>query len=152
MSPALALDAPTERVAVNPLRHLEWQHDGFSLVFVFADVGRSLQLADWLDQRLAMQGRALHRHEAKDSFVRDPDAAVDALVVDEVVGRYYTARKPGEYRVLDEDFGTEDYGVGTRKDDVELMARLQKTLDEMKNDGSAAAISTKWFGKDIIKK
>jgi polar amino acid transport system substrate-binding protein len=77
---------------------------------------------------------------------------LDALVVDEVVGRYYTARKPGEYRVLDENFGTEDYGVGTRKDDVELMARLQKTLDEMKNDGSAATISTKWFGKDIIKK
>ena len=77
---------------------------------------------------------------------------LDALVVDEVVGRYYTARKPGEYRVLDENFGTEDYGVGTRKDDVELMARLQKTLDEMKSDGSAAAISTKWFGKDIIRK
>ncbi|HRD90930.1 MAG TPA: amino acid ABC transporter substrate-binding protein [Accumulibacter sp.] len=77
---------------------------------------------------------------------------LDALVVDEVVGRYYTAKKPGEYRVLDENFGTEDYGVGTRKDDGELMARLQKTLDEMKNDGSAAAISTKWFGKDIIRK
>lgn len=77
---------------------------------------------------------------------------LDALVVDEVVGRYYTARKPGEYRVLDENFGTEDYGVGTRRDDVELMARLQKTLDEMKSDGSAATISTKWFGKDIIKK
>ncbi|MBK7677047.1 MAG: tetratricopeptide repeat protein [Candidatus Accumulibacter sp.] len=80
MSPALALDAPTERVAVNLLRHLEWQYDGFSLVFLFADVGPSLQLADSLDQRLAMQGRALHRHEAKDSFVRDPEAAVDALV------------------------------------------------------------------------
>jgi polar amino acid transport system substrate-binding protein len=77
---------------------------------------------------------------------------LDALVVDEVVGRYYTAKKPGEYRVLDEHFGTEDYGVGTRKDDGELMARLQKTLDEMKKDGSAAAISTKWFGKDIIRK
>ncbi len=77
---------------------------------------------------------------------------LDALVVDEVVGRYYTTKKPGEYRVLDENFGTEDYGVGTRKDDTELMAKLQKTLDEMKKDGSAAAISTKWFGKDIIKK
>ncbi|MBL8392455.1 MAG: tetratricopeptide repeat protein [Candidatus Accumulibacter sp.] len=80
MLPALALDAPTERVAVNLLRHLEWQYDGFSLVFLFADVGPSLQLADWLDQRLAMQGRALHRHEAKDSFVRHPEAAVDLLV------------------------------------------------------------------------
>jgi polar amino acid transport system substrate-binding protein len=77
---------------------------------------------------------------------------LDALVVDEVVGRYYTTKRPGEYRVLEENFGTEDYGVGTRKDDPELMARLQKTLDEMKKDGSAAAISSKWFGKDIIKK
>jgi polar amino acid transport system substrate-binding protein len=77
---------------------------------------------------------------------------LDALVVDEVVGRYYTAKKPGEYRVLDENFGTEDYGVGTRKDDTDLMAKLQKALDDMKQDGSAAAISTKWFGKDIIKK
>lgn len=77
---------------------------------------------------------------------------LDALVVDEVVGRYYTTKKPGEYRVLEENFGTEDYGVGTRKEDTELMARLQKAMDEMKNDGSAAAISTKWFGKDIIKK
>jgi polar amino acid transport system substrate-binding protein len=77
---------------------------------------------------------------------------LDALVVDEVVGRYYTSKKPGEYRVLDENFGTEDYGVGTRKDDTELMAKLQKALDEMKADGSAATISTKWFGKDIVKK
>ncbi|MEI7611949.1 MAG: amino acid ABC transporter substrate-binding protein [Betaproteobacteria bacterium] len=77
---------------------------------------------------------------------------LEALVVDEVVGRYYTAKKPGEYRVLEENFGTEDYGVGTRKDDVELMGKIQKAMDEMKKDGAAAKISTQWFGKDIIKK
>ena len=77
---------------------------------------------------------------------------LDALVVDEVVGRYYTAKKPGEYRVLEQHFGTEDYGIGTRKEDTELMAKIEKVMDEMKKDGSAAAISTKWFGKDIVKK
>ena len=77
---------------------------------------------------------------------------LDALVVDEVVGRYYTSKKPGEYRVLDENFGTEDYGIGTRKDDAELMAKIEKAMDDMKADGSAATISTKWFGKDIVKK
>ncbi len=77
---------------------------------------------------------------------------LDALVVDEVVGRYYTAKKPGEYRVLEENFGTEDYGVGTRKDDTELMGKIQKAMDDMKKDGAAARISTQWFGKDIIKK
>lgn len=76
---------------------------------------------------------------------------LDAVVLDEVVGRYYTAKKPGEYVVLDDHFGTEEYGVGTRKDDTELLARLQKAMDDMKADGSAGRISTEWFGKDIIK-
>ena len=31
------------------------------------------------------------------------------------------------------------------------MGKLQKALDDMKKDGTAASISTKWFGKDIIK-
>jgi len=77
---------------------------------------------------------------------------LDALVVDEIVGRYYTAKKPGEYRVLEDNFGTEEYGVGTRKGDTELSAKLDKALDDMKADGTAAKISTQWFGKDIVKK
>ncbi len=76
---------------------------------------------------------------------------LDALVVDEVVGRYYLSKKPGEYVVLEDNFGTEEYGVGVRKDDGELLAKLQKTMDEMKKDGSAGRISTQWFGKDIVK-
>ncbi len=76
---------------------------------------------------------------------------LDGVVLDEVVGRYYTAKKPNDYVVLEDNFGTEEYGVGMRKDDTELLARLNKAMDEMKADGSAARISTEWFGKDIIK-
>ncbi|WP_150429635.1 amino acid ABC transporter substrate-binding protein [Dechloromonas sp. CZR5] len=76
---------------------------------------------------------------------------LDALVVDEVVGRYYTAKKPGEYAILDEHFGTEEYGVGVRKGDAELLGKIQKAMDEMKKDGAAARISNQWFGKDIVK-
>jgi polar amino acid transport system substrate-binding protein len=77
---------------------------------------------------------------------------LDALVVDEIVGRYYTGKKPGEYRVLEDNFGTEDYGVGTRKGDTDLAGKLDKALTDMKADGTAAKISTLWFGKDIVKK
>ena len=76
---------------------------------------------------------------------------LDAVVLDEVVGRYYTAKKPNDYAVLDDHFGTEEYGVGTRKDDTALLAKLQQAMDAMKADGSAARISTEWFGKNIIK-
>lgn len=77
---------------------------------------------------------------------------VDALVVDEVVGRYYAAKKPDDYRILAENFGVEAYGVGMRKDDAELMGKIDQALADMKADGTAATISTRWFGKDIIKK
>ena len=76
---------------------------------------------------------------------------LDAVVVDEVVGRYYVAKKPADYAIIDEHFGTEDYGVGVRKDDTDLNARLDKALDEMKQDGTAAKIATQWFGKDVTK-
>jgi len=76
---------------------------------------------------------------------------LDAVVVDEVVGRYYVAQKPEEYRVLDDNFGTEEYGVGVRTDDTDLLAKLNQALDAMKADGTAAKIAQQWFGKDIIK-
>ena len=76
---------------------------------------------------------------------------VDAVVLDEVVGRYYTSKKPGEYVVLDDNFGTEEYGVGLRLEDKDLLARVDKAMADMKADGSAAKISEQWFGKNIVK-
>lgn len=76
---------------------------------------------------------------------------LDAVVVDEVVGRYYVAKKPAEYVVLGDNFGTEEYGVGMRKEDEALQKQLQTALDAMKADGTSAKIANKWFGKDIIK-
>lgn len=77
---------------------------------------------------------------------------IDAVIVDEVVGRYYASKKPGDYKVLDENLGVENYGVGIRKTDTSLTEEINKQLEEMKNDGTANTISQKWFGKDIIYK
>ena len=76
---------------------------------------------------------------------------LEAVVVDEVVGRYYVAKKPADYAIMEDNFGTEEYGVGVRKGDTELHTRLDKALADMKADGAAAVIATQWFGKDIIK-
>ncbi len=76
---------------------------------------------------------------------------LEAVVVDEVVGRYYVAKKPELYAVLDENFGTEEYGVGLRKEDTELLAKIDGAMNAMKQDGTAAKIAQQWFGKDIIK-
>jgi polar amino acid transport system substrate-binding protein len=75
---------------------------------------------------------------------------IDAVVVDEIVGRWSMAKRPGIYKVLSEDLGKELYGVGIRKSDLTFKEALDKALDEVKKDGSGVAISKKWFGEDIL--
>ncbi|MFO7153034.1 MAG: amino acid ABC transporter substrate-binding protein [Bacillota bacterium] len=72
---------------------------------------------------------------------------VDALVVDEVLALYYIKQKgPEKYKILGEDFGEEQYGIGFRKQDVKLLEMVDKTLDEMREDGTFDLIYKKWFG------
>lgn len=74
----------------------------------------------------------------------------DAVVVDEVVGRYYVAKAADDYVVLEESLAPEKYGIGFDKGNTELCEKVNKALKEMKEDGTTAKISEKWFGKDII--
>jgi polar amino acid transport system substrate-binding protein len=73
----------------------------------------------------------------------------DAVVMDEVVARYYTEKEQGTYKVLDESLADEDYVVGFRKGDLTLCAEVEKYLKEMAEDGTLAKISNTWFGTDI---
>ncbi|ADG81303.1 family 3 extracellular solute-binding protein [Thermincola ferriacetica] len=74
---------------------------------------------------------------------------IDAVLMDEIVARYYITMKNKGYKVLDEALASEEYGIGFRKNDKQLMEKIQRTLEAMAKDGKLAEISTKWFGKDI---
>jgi polar amino acid transport system substrate-binding protein len=74
---------------------------------------------------------------------------VDAVLMDEIVARYFIKMKSEKYRVLDGSLAAEEYGIGFRKNDMTLMTKINDTLKEMAKDGKIAEISTKWFGKDI---
>lgn len=72
----------------------------------------------------------------------------DAVVADEVLARYYIKQRGAEkYKVLAEDFGEEDYGIGIRKEDTKLLAEVNKALDAMRADGTYNEIYQKWFAK-----
>lgn len=104
------------------------------------------------DEKTAASFKALKKYGDNITALLDLEVGrTDAVVLDEVVGRYYTAKKPGEYRVLEENFGAEEYGVGVRKDDTALLQRLDAALDEIKASDTGAQISEKWFGKNIFK-
>ncbi len=87
-----------------------------------------------------------------EAFLDLENGRIAALVVDEILGKYYIAKRGSGYKVLDENFGDEEYGVGLRLEDKQLLDALNKVLDEMKEDGTMAEISKQWFGEDIILK
>ncbi|MDI9494859.1 MAG: amino acid ABC transporter substrate-binding protein [Bacillota bacterium] len=84
-----------------------------------------------------------------EAFIDLDSGRTDALVVDEVNARYYMKQIGEEkYRVLEEDFGDEEYGIGLRKEDTELLKKVNDAMDEMKEDGTYDAIYAKWFSEN----
>lgn len=75
---------------------------------------------------------------------------VDAVVIDEVVIDYYMTKEPDTYRVLEETLAPEEYAVGVKKGNDELLNEVQKALDELVANGEAAKISDKWFGENKV--
>lgn len=73
----------------------------------------------------------------------------DGVVMDEIVARYQIKMNSEKYRILDESLAAEEYGVGFRKADVQLMTKVNDTLKTMAKEGKIAEISNVWFGKDI---
>jgi polar amino acid transport system substrate-binding protein len=62
------------------------------------------------------------------------------------------SKEEGIFKVLDDSLAPEEYGVGVKKGNDKLLGKLQEALDKMNEDGSAAKISTKWFGEDKVLK
>ncbi len=56
------------------------------------------------------------------------------------------------YVVLEDKLAAEEYGIGFRKNDIALGMAVYGALDDMLEDGTAAQISEKWFGENILKK
>lgn len=74
---------------------------------------------------------------------------IDGVLVDSVVGRYYMTKKPGQFKVIDDKMGDEQFGVGLRKDDNLLRDKLNDVLKQMSEDGTMTKLSQKWFNEDI---
>ncbi len=84
------------------------------------------------------------------AFMDLENGRIDAVIGDEIVGRYYMSKHPDAIEAVDVAIGpVSQFGIAFAKDNQKLRDEVQKVLDEMKADGTMAKISEKWFGKDI---
>lgn len=72
----------------------------------------------------------------------------DAIVVDETMGRYYMNQNPDyDYKVLEDNFGEEEYAVGMRQEDTELKEEIDGALEQIIGTETYDEIFNKWFGQ-----
>lgn len=74
---------------------------------------------------------------------------VDSVFLDSVVANYEINNSGKTYTILSDGLEEEEYAIGFRKNDNALRNEVQSKLHEMKEDGTLAEISEKWFGSDI---
>ena len=74
------------------------------------------------------------------------NGAIDAVTTDEVILAGYAAQSPGEFKIVGKPFSEERYGIGLKKDDAELRAKINDALAKMEADGAWAAAFDKNLG------
>ena len=85
----------------------------------------------------------------KPPFMDLESVAVDAIAMDIVVAKYQIEQRKADFVLLDDALASEEYAVGFLKGNDELRDKVQKTLEEMAEDGTIKKISEKWFQEDI---
>ena len=86
-----------------------------------------------------------------DQAFMDLDAGrIDAIVVDEMFAKYIKNTKEKQsgksmYTILEENFGLEECGIAAKKGNKELIEAIDKTIEDMKADGTYKEIFSRWF-------
>lgn len=101
---------------------------------------------------LASSMKEVKKYDKNTSALEDlAIGRTDAVVVDELVGRYYIKEHSDKYRILSQGLTNEPIAIGFRKADTDLKNKFDKVLNDMKKDGTMDKISQKWFGSNIAK-
>ena len=75
---------------------------------------------------------------------------MDAIIIDSVLANYYQEKAPGKYRILPGVVVREQFGVGVKKGNTQLVNLLNEGMKKVIASGEAAKISQKWFGTNVI--
>lgn len=98
----------------------------------------------------SIQGN-LTEYPTYDEVILDVQAGrLDCMIIDEVYGNYKNAQLDNIFGIADFDFGDDLYAIGFRKADTELRDAVNEAINALIEDGTAAQISTDWFGADIV--
>lgn len=72
----------------------------------------------------------------------------EAIVVDETLGRFYmNQNEEPDYKILEDNFGNEEYAIGFRQEDDDLREEFNASLERLMEDGTYDDIYQSWFSE-----
>ncbi|MEG0663056.1 MAG: transporter substrate-binding domain-containing protein, partial [Anaerovoracaceae bacterium] len=74
----------------------------------------------------------------------------DCIAIDQVLGEFKNSNMDGKLIVCDYNLGDDFYAIGFRKEDTKLTEKVNDAIKKLIDNGEAAKISEKWFGKNIV--
>jgi ABC-type amino acid transport substrate-binding protein len=74
---------------------------------------------------------------------------LDAIIVDEVVARYYVTTDPKSYAVTGARLTNEPIGICIKKENAAFRDKIDDVIVELRKEGKLKELSEKWFGEDL---
>ena len=86
-----------------------------------------------------------------EAFIDLKSGRINGLLIDNVYADYYLkqAKQTQDYNIMPSGFANEDFAVGARKGDKQLVKKINEGLKKVEADGQYAQISKKWFGEEL---
>lgn len=86
-----------------------------------------------------------------EAFIDLKSGRINGLLIDNVYADYYLkqAKQTQDYNIMPSGFANEDFAVGARKGDKQLVKKINEGLKKVEADGQYAQISKTWFGEEL---
>ena len=77
---------------------------------------------------------------------------IDGLLIDKVFAEFYVSQQKDSslYTISDSEYENENFAIGVKKGETELVDKLNEGLNKAYEDGSSIVVSQKWFGEDRL--
>ncbi|MBO0443427.1 amino acid ABC transporter substrate-binding protein [Vagococcus fluvialis] len=77
---------------------------------------------------------------------------IDGLLIDKVFAEYYISQQKDskKFAIAPSEFENENFAIGVKKGETELVKQLNDALQKAYKDGSSVKVSEKWFGENRV--
>ncbi|SEG61155.1 amino acid ABC transporter substrate-binding protein, PAAT family [Thermomonospora echinospora] len=103
------------------------------------------------DGKLDIDAELVDATGYSDCTAKLESGALDAVTTDDLILAGFASQQKGKFKVINDPFTDEKYGVGVKKGDLETCEAVNKAITKMYSDGTAKTLLEKHFSGTGLK-